>query len=125
MLYRPAGKLFRELTAARADGSLGKLLPTLARMDVLVIDDFAMNPLEDQERRVFLEICDDRYNRRSTILTSQLPVEKWHVQIGDPTVADSILDRLVHNTYRIELSGEYIRKKKGRGSSDGRAGGGA
>jgi hypothetical protein len=76
-----------------------------------------MAPLNGQERRDFLEICDDRYNRRSTILTSQLPVDKWHPQIGDRMVADSILDRLVHNTYRIEQSGDSIRKKKGRGSS--------
>jgi DNA replication protein DnaC len=112
-LYRPAGKLFRELTAARADGSLGKLLPTLARMDVLVIDDFAMNPLEDQERRVFLEICDDRYRRRATVLSSQLPVPSWHQQIGDPTIADSILDRLVHSAYRFDLDGESMRKPQG------------
>jgi DNA replication protein DnaC len=91
----------------------------------VLVDDFAMAPLIEQERRDFLEICDDRYNRRSTILTSQLPVASWHQQIGDPTVADSILDRLVHNAYRIELSGESIRKKKGRGSSEGREGGGA
>jgi DNA replication protein DnaC len=123
--YRPLPKLFRELMVARADGSLGRVLESIARTDVLVVDDFAMAPLNEQERRDFLEICDDRYNRRSTILTSQLPVEKWHVQIGDPTVADSILDRLVHNAYRIELSGESIRKKKGRDSSEGRAGGGA
>jgi len=113
VLYRPAGKLFRELSAARADGSLGKLLPTLARMDVLVIDDFAMNPLEDQERRVFLEICDDRYRRRATVLSSQLPVPSWHQQIGDPTIADSILDRLVHSAYRFELDGESMRKPQG------------
>lgn len=81
--------------------------------------------LNEQERRDFLEICDDRYNRRSTILTSQLPVEKWHAQIGDPTIADSILDRVVHNAYRIELSGESIRKKKGRGSAEDRPGGAA
>jgi DNA replication protein DnaC len=123
--YRPLPKLFRELMMARADGSLGRVLESVARMDVLVVDDFAMAPLNEQERRDFLEICDDRYNRRSTILTSQLPVENWHAQIGDPTVADSILDRLVHNAYRIELSGESIRKKKGRGSSEGRLGGGA
>ena len=110
---------------ARADGSLGRVLETIARVDVLVVDDFAMAPLNEQERRDFLEICDDRFNRRSTILTSQLPIEKWHAQIGDPTLADSILDRVVHNAHRIELSGESIRKKKGRGSSDGRAGGGA
>ena len=110
---------------ARADGSLARMVETIARTDVLVVDDFAMAALNEQERRDFLEVCDDRYNRRSTILTSQLPVEKWHAQIGDPTLADSILDRLVHNAYRIEMSGESIRKKKGRGSSEDRPGGGA
>jgi len=85
VLYRPAPKLFRDLVIARADGSMGRVLETIARTDVLVVDDFAMAPLSEQERRDFLEICDDRYNRRSTILTSQLPVEKWHAQIGDPT----------------------------------------
>ena len=118
VLYRPAPKLFRDLIMARADGSLGRVLESIARTDVLVVDDFAMAPLSEQERRDFLEICDDRYSRRSTILTSQLPVKNWHAQIGDPTLADSILDRLVHNAYRIELSGESIRKKKGRGSSE-------
>jgi DNA replication protein DnaC len=123
--YRPVGKLFRDLMTARADGSVARMLETIARTDVLVVDDFAMAPLNEQERRDFLEICDDRYNRRSTIITSQLPIEKWHAQIGDPTLADSILDRLVHNAYRIELSGESIRKKKGRGASEDRAGGAA
>lgn len=113
VLYRPAGKLFRELGQAQADGSLGRLLPALTKVDVLVVDDFAMNPLAEQERRLFLEICDDRYRRRSTVLTSQLPVDKWHKQIGDPTIADSILDRLVHNAYRFELSGDSLRKKQG------------
>ena len=113
VLYRPAAKLFRELAQAQADGSLNKLLPVLTRVDVLVVDDFAMNPLEEQERRLFLEICDDRYRRRSTVVTSQLPTAKWHKQIGDPTIADSILDRLVHNAYLFELSGESIRKVLG------------
>lgn len=113
VFYRPAGKLFRELTQAQADGSLSRLLPVLTNIDVLVVDDFAMNPLGEQERRLFLEICDDRYRRRSTVLTSQLPVASWHKQIGDPTIADSILDRLVHNAYRFELSGESLRKKQG------------
>jgi DNA replication protein DnaC len=81
---------------------------------VLVLDDFAMAPLKEQERRDFLEICDDRYQRRSTILTSQVPVARWHEQIGDPSIADSIMDRLVHNAYRIELDGESIRKLRGR-----------
>jgi DNA replication protein DnaC len=113
VLYRPAGKLFRELSQAQADGSLSRLLPALTKVDVLVVDDFAMNALGDQERRLFLEICDDRYRRRSTVLASQLPVKKWHQQIGDPTVADSILDRLVHQAYHFELSGESLRKTKG------------
>lgn len=113
VLYRPAGKLFRDLQQAQADGSLSRHLPTLTKVDVLVVDDFAMSPLDDLERRLFLEICDDRYRRRSTVLSSQLPVASWHKQIGDPTIADSILDRLVHNAYRFELNGETLRKKPG------------
>jgi DNA replication protein DnaC len=97
---------------ARADGSLGRLLERIARADVLLVDDFAMAALNDDERRSFLEVCDDRYGRRSTVLTSQLPVDSWHAQIGDPTIANSILDRLVHNAYRIEMNGESMRKKK-------------
>jgi DNA replication protein DnaC len=89
------------------------LLRRLAQTDVLVIDDWAMAPLTDTERRDFLEICDDRYQARSTILTSQVPVTNWHAQIGDPTAADSILDRLVHNAHRIELKGDSMRKKRG------------
>lgn len=111
--YRPAGKLFRDLQRAQADGSLSRHLPMLTKVDVLVVDDFAMSPLGDNERRLFLEVCDDRYRRRSTVLTSQLPVSSWHKQIGDPTIADSILDRLVHNAYRFELSGDSLRKKSG------------
>jgi DNA replication protein DnaC len=113
VFYRPAAKLFRDLQQAQADGSLNRHLPMLTKVDVLVVDDFAMNPLDEMERRLFLEICDDRYRRRSTVLTSQLPVSKWHKQIGDPTVADSILDRLVHNAYRFDLSGESMRKQRG------------
>jgi DNA replication protein DnaC len=112
-LYTRATQLFRDLTLARADGSLRTLLARLARLDLLVVDDWAMAPLADAERRDFLEICEDRYQRRSMILTSQLPVAKWHEQIGDPTLADSILDRLVHNAHRIEMRGESMRKKRG------------
>jgi DNA replication protein DnaC len=112
--HKRLAELFRELTVARADGSIGQLLLKLSRIDVLVLDDFAMAPLKDQERRDFLEICDDRYQRRSTILTSQLPVANWHEQIGDPSIADSIMDRLVHNAYRFELNGESIRKQRGK-----------
>jgi DNA replication protein DnaC len=106
-------KLFRELALARADGSLGIWLARLARTDVLIVDDWAHAPLGESERRDFLEICEDRYQTRSTILTSQLPVAKWHEQIGDPTLADSILDRLVHNAHRIEMRGGSMRKEQG------------
>jgi hypothetical protein len=81
------------------------MLYRLGRVDVLIVDDWAMAPLTDIERRDFLEICDERYQTRSTMLTSQLAVAAWHAQIGDPTVADSILDRLVHNAHRLELNG--------------------
>ena len=82
-------------------------------MDLLIVDDWAMAPMTETERRDFLEICDARYQARSTLLTSQLPVTSWHAQIADPTIADSILDRLVHNAHRIELKGESMRKKRG------------
>jgi len=111
--YARASHLFRELALAHADGSFGRLLRRLAAIDVLVIDDWAMAPLTESERRDFIEICDDRYQTRSTVLTSQLPVMNWHSQIGDPTLADSILDRLVHNAHRIELKGESMRRKRG------------
>ena len=88
------------------------LLAKLSRIDVLVIDDWVMAPLSESDRRDFWEICEDRYQTRSMILTSQLPVSKWHEQIGDPTLADGILDRLVHNAHRIEMRGESMRKKR-------------
>jgi DNA replication protein DnaC len=111
-LYLRAAALFRELGLARADGSLRHLLARFSRIDVLVIDDWAMAPLSEAERREVWEICEDRYQARSTILTSQLPVPRWHEQIGDPTIADGILDRLVHNAHRIEMRGESMRKKR-------------
>ena len=108
-----APKLFRDLALARADGSLGTWLARLARIDVLIVDDWVHAPLAESERRDFLETCEDRYQMRSMILTSQVPVAKWHEQIGDPTLADSILDRLVHNAHRIEMHGESMRKERG------------
>src|SRR5207247_10724073 len=86
----------------------------VAPIDVLWLDSVGMAPLKASKRRDFLEVCDDRYQHRSMILTSQMPVTHWHEQIGDPTVADSILDRLLHNAYRIELKGESMRKTLGR-----------
>ena len=111
-LYTRAAALFRDLAMARADGSLRSLLAKLSHIDLLVIDDWAMAPLSEPERRDFWEICEERYQTRSLILTSQLPVTRWHEQIGDPTVADGILDRLVHNAHRIEMRGDSMRKKR-------------
>jgi len=112
-LFHKAAELLRHLATARADGSHSKLLYQLGRVDLLIVDDWAMAPMTETERRDFLEICDTRYQTRSTLLTSQLPVTSWHARIGDPTLADSILDRLVHNAHRIELKGESLRKKRG------------
>jgi DNA replication protein DnaC len=119
VLHKRAAELFREFSVAHADGSFGRMLIRLSRIDILVLDDFAMAPLKDAERRDFLELCDERYQRTSMILTSQVPVAHWHEQIGDPTLADSILDRLVHNAHRIELSGESIRKNRNRKPESG------
>jgi DNA replication protein DnaC len=99
--YTRAATMFLDLTLARSDGSFRSLLARLSRIDVLGIDDWAMAPLTEPERRDFWEMCEDGYQVRSLILTSQLPVARWHEQIGDPTVADGRLDRLVHNTHRI------------------------
>jgi DNA replication protein DnaC len=113
-LYTRAQSLFRDLAMAWADGSLRTLLTRLSRIDVVVIDDWAMALLKEPERRDFWEICEDRYQVRSTILTSQLPVSRWHEQIGDPTLADGILDRLVHNAHRIEMKGDSMRKNRSK-----------
>ena len=105
-------RLFRELEIARGDGSYLKLLSRYARIDVLVIDDWGMSQLNDMERKDFLEIMEDRYNTKSTIITSQYPVAKWHDLIGEPTVADAILDRIVHNAHKIILKGDSMRKNR-------------
>ena len=113
-LYTRTAALFRDLALARADGSQRNLLARLSRVDVLVVDDWAMAPMQESERRDFWEICEERYQTRSTILTSQVPVVQWHEQIGDATIADGILDRLVHNAHRIELRGESMRKTRAK-----------
>ena len=109
-LYMRAAALFRDLALARADGSLRNMLLRLSRIDVLVVDDWAMTPLSEAEARDFWEICEDRCQTRSLILTSQMPVAKWHSQIGDSTVAEGILDRIVHRAHRLELKGDSMRK---------------
>lgn len=110
-LYRRSSRLVDELTLARADGSYARVLSRLARVDVLVLDDWGHAPLKDQERRDLVEILDDRHGLRSTIITSQLPVSKWHDLIGDPTQADAICDRVLHNSHRIVLKGPSRRKE--------------
>jgi len=114
-LYRRAPRLFDELTLARADGSYPRLLARFARIDVLVLDDWGLSPVKDLERRDLLEIMEDRHGLRSTIWTSQIPVAKWHDHVGDPTIADAICDRLLHNAQRIVLQGPSRRKIKTQG----------
>ena len=110
--YYYAPKLFRELQTAQADGSLMKLLKKLARAALLVIDDFGVAAVAGKQYRDLLEILDDRHGQGATLITSQFPVSQWHELINDATVADAILDRLVHNAYRLELKGESLRKSK-------------
>ena len=109
-IYRRASRLFSELALARADGSHTRLLGKLARADVLVLDDWAMAPVTDAERRDLLEVLDDRYGTRSTIVTSQLTHKRWHEHIADPTHADAICDRLIHNAHKLMLKGPSKRK---------------
>jgi len=113
-LYYYVPKLFRQLTLAQADGSLTRLLKKLAKVDLLLIDDWGLTPLEPDQYRLFLEILDDRQGTGANILTSQYPINTWHERVGDPTVGDAILDRLVHNAHRLELDGDSLRKKKGK-----------
>ena len=99
---------------ARGDGRYARLQRTLARVHLLTLDDWGLEPLDDQARHDLLEILEDRYGRCSTIITSQLPVSAWHDVIGNPTYADAILDRLVHNAHRIDLTGDSMRRKEPR-----------
>jgi len=111
-LYFRLPRLLQELAMARGDGRYGRVLTNLAKTDLLIIDDWGLTTLDDHGRRDILEILEDRYNVRSTVVTSQMPVSHWHEVVGDPTLADAILDRLVHNAYKISLKGESMRKKQ-------------
>jgi DNA replication protein DnaC len=111
-LYRRASRLFDELKIARADGTYRTVLARIARVDVLVLDDFAVAPITDQERTDLLEVMEDRYGLRSTIVTSQLAPGNWHDYLADPTLADAICDRLVNNAHRIVLKGPSRRKSE-------------
>lgn len=109
--YLRLPRLLQDLGIARADGRYPKVLAELAKTDLLVLDDWGLAPTTDEQRRDLLEILDDRCERRSTLVTSQLPVAHWHEALGDPTLADAILDRLVHRAYKLELRGESLRKR--------------
>ena len=110
--YRRLPRLFEEVSLAKAEGSYGKVLGRLAKAEVLILDDFGLGKLREAHRHDLLEVLEDRYGDRSTIVTSQLPVKRWHDWVGDPTLADAILDRLVHNAYKVELKGPSQRKEK-------------
>lgn len=114
VLYLRLPRLLQELPIAKGDGSYPKRMATLAKTDVLVLDDWGLSKLIPEQQRDLLEILEDRHGTRSTLVTSQLPVDKWHDIIGDPTLADAILDRLIHNAYKINLKGESMRKQKTR-----------
>jgi len=109
--YNSCTKLFDNLKIAKADGSYINEINKIAKIDLLILDDFGLKPLDGVQRLILLEIFEDRHGKRSTIITSQLPINKWFDIIAEPTIADAILDRLVHSSHRIELKGESLRKK--------------
>jgi DNA replication protein DnaC len=112
VVYFRASRLFPDLSVARGDGRYSKLMKTIAKANLLIIDDWGLATLNDQERNDLLEILEDRHGIHSTIVASQLPVDKWHEIIGNQTLADAILDRLVHSAYKINLKGDSMRRKK-------------
>jgi DNA replication protein DnaC len=110
VLYHRLPRLLEALALARGDGRYARLLKTLSRVELLILDDWGLAPLTGEQRRDLLEVIDDRHQRGSTIITSQLPIDQWHQVIGDPTIADAVLDRLIHNAHRLALKGESMRK---------------
>ena len=110
VLYQRCWRLFAALALARGDGRYARLMRQLARVDLLILDDWGPEPLTAEQGRDLLEIVEDRYNAGSLIITSQVPIDRWYEIVGDPTLADAILDRVVHNAHRIELKGESLRK---------------
>ena len=110
VLYTRAARLFDELQVAHGDGSFARRLSQLAKLDLLVLDDFAISPIDAGQRNDLLELLDDRVGSRSTLITSQLPVKAWHTYLDDPTLADAILDRVVHSSHKIELKGRSLRE---------------
>jgi DNA replication protein DnaC len=117
VLYKRASRLFGDLAQARGEGRLPRLLAMLERVRLLIIDDWGPEPLNAEQRRDLLEIVDDRYDRGSLLITSQVPVSRWHEVIADPTLGDAILDRIVHRAHRIELKGPSMRRQLGAAES--------
>jgi len=113
-LYARLSRLLQDLSIAKADGRYTRVMAGLAKTEVLLLDDFGLEKLNGEQRRDLLEIVEDRHGRRSTILTSQFPLEKWHEVIGDPTLGDATLDRVVHNAYKIEMKGGSMRKHQAK-----------
>lgn len=120
--YHRVSRLVDALRVARADGSLAKVLATLAKTDVLALDDWGLTPLDERARYDLMEVVEDRYGNRSTIIASQVPVEAWHEYIGDPTLADAMMDRLVHNAHRIDMDGPSRRKLDAHLTTEDRSG---
>jgi len=112
VLYASTSKLFAMLKMAKADGSYIKETARIEKTDLLILDDFGMQPLDGHNRSALIEIIEDRHGKRSTIITAQLPVGQWHDVIGEKTIADAVLDRIVHNAHRIEMSGESLRRRQ-------------
>ena len=119
VMYRRAPRLFADLATARGEGRLMRLMATLERTRLLIIDDWGPEPLNAEQRRDLLEIIDDRDQKGSLLITSQVPVARWHEIIGDPTLGDAILDRVIHRAHRIELKGESLRKRNAITTSEG------
>ena len=117
VLYQRVPKLFADLALAHGDGRYARIMRNLNGAQLLILDDWGLEPLDAGARRDLYEILEERYGRRSTILTSQIPIDKWHQVIGDPTYADAILDRLVHNAHRIDLAGDSLRRTRPRSAA--------
>lgn len=112
VLYQRLPKLLREIAVSRLDGRYNKLIGPVVKCEVLILDDLLISPISREDQRELLEIVEERYDRKATVVTSQLPVKAWHDAMQDPTLADAILDRLVHNAYKVELKGESMRRKR-------------
>lgn len=112
VMYEYSSKLFARLKMGKADGSYLKEITRMEKQDMLIIDDFGIQPLDQQSRTMLMEIIEDRHGKRSTLITSQVPMNNWFEVIGEQTIADAILDRVIHDAHRLELKGESMRKKK-------------